>query len=127
MAILEWNKDETVAIMTLTNGENRFNPDFNAAMLHVFGEIEADPSISSVVINSNDTKNWSQGIDLMWMMDKVAKKDLAAVRAFIYAANDVFRRILLFPHAGDRGDQRPCLRRREHYGLRLRFPFHEGG
>ena len=97
MAILEWNKDETVAIMTLTNGENRFNPDFNAAMLHVFGEIEADPSISSVVINSNDTKNWSQGIDLMWMMDKVAKKDLAAVRAFIYAANDVFRRILLFP------------------------------
>jgi enoyl-CoA hydratase/carnithine racemase len=97
MAIVEWKKDGTVAILTMTNGENRFNPDFNAAMLQAFDEIEADPDLKAVVITSNDAKNWSLGIDLMWMMDKVGKKDLPAVRSFIYGANDLFRRILLFP------------------------------
>ena len=97
MAILEWKKDGSVAVITLTNGENRFNPDFNAAMLQAFDEIEADPMISSVVIVSNDPKNWSQGIDLVWMMDKAVKNDLPAIRAFIYSANDVFKRMLLFP------------------------------
>jgi len=97
MAILEWKKDGTVAVLTMTNGENRFNPDFNAAMLQAFDEIEADPDLKAVVITSNDAKNWSLGIDLIWMMDKAVKKDLPAVRSFIYGANDVFRRILLFP------------------------------
>jgi len=97
MAILEWKKDGTVAVLTLTNGENRFNPEFNAAMLQAFDEIEADQDIKAVIIASNDTKNWSLGIDLFWMMDKVGKKDLPAVHSFIYGANDVFRRILLFP------------------------------
>jgi len=97
MAILEWKKDGTVAVMTLTNGENRFNPDFNDAVLKAFEEIEQDISISSVIILSNDPKNWSLGIDLFWMMDKVGKNDLSAIRDFIYGANDVFKRILLFP------------------------------
>lgn len=97
MSILEWKKDETVAVITLTNGENRFNPDFNAAVLKTLDEIEQDKSISSVIITSNDVKNWSQGIDLMWMMDKVVKKDMPAVREFIYGANALFKRILLFP------------------------------
>lgn len=97
MAILEWKKEGTVAVITMTNGENRFNPEFNAAMLQAFGEIEADQAVSSVVIVSNDPKNWSQGIDLLWMLDKAAKNDLPAIRAFIYGANEVFKRILLFP------------------------------
>ena len=97
MAILEWKKDGTVAVITLTNGENRFNPDFNNAVQTSLQEIEQDSSISSVIITSNDPKNWSQGIDLLWMMDKIAKKDMPAVRSFIYGANDLFKRILLFP------------------------------
>lgn len=97
MAVLEWKKDGTVAIITLTNGENRFNPDFNAAVLKAFAEIEQDAAISSVIIASNDVKNWSQGIDLVWMMDMVVKNDLPAIRDFIYGANEIFKRILLFP------------------------------
>ena len=97
MSVLEWKKDGSVALVTLTNGENRFNPFFNAAMLKAFAEIEQDSAISSVVISSNDPKNWSLGIDLIWMMDKVAKNDLPAIRDFVYGANDVFKRILLYP------------------------------
>ncbi len=97
MPVLEWKKDETVAVITLTNGENRFNPTFNDAVLKAFDEIEQAAAISSVIIVSNDPKNWSLGIDLMWMMDKIGKNDLPAIRDFIYGANDVFKRILLFP------------------------------
>ena len=97
MAILKWRKEETVAIITLTNGENRFNPEFNNAMLKAFEEIEKDLSISSLIIISDDPKNWSQGIDTVWMMDRAAKNDFPAIRDFIYGANDVFKRILLYP------------------------------
>ena len=48
MALLEWKKDDTVAILTMTNGENRHNPDFTAAILQAFDEIEADPAVREV-------------------------------------------------------------------------------
>jgi len=52
MAIIEWKKDGTVAVMTMNTSENRHNPDFNRAILGAFDEIEGDEEISSVVITS---------------------------------------------------------------------------
>lgn len=97
MAILEWKKDETVAVITMTNGENRHNPAFCKAIQEALDEIEQDAAISSVVIASSDEKNWSQGIDLEWMTGRMQEKDLQAMRDFLYAINNVFRRILLYP------------------------------
>ena len=56
MSIIEWKKDESVAIMTMNNGENRHNPDFIRAILMAFDEIENDETISSVIITSSDKK-----------------------------------------------------------------------
>jgi len=56
MSIIEWKKDESVAIMTMNNGENRHNPDFIKAILMAFDEIENDETISSVIITSSDKK-----------------------------------------------------------------------
>lgn len=97
MAIVEWKKEGSVAILTMNNGENRFNPAYNNAMLGVFDEIEKNNDIHAVVINSSDAKNWSLGIDLVWMMEHIQMGDEEGIKAFIYGANDVFRRILLFP------------------------------
>jgi enoyl-CoA hydratase/carnithine racemase len=97
MSVIEWKKVETVGVITMINGENRHNPDFIRAILTAFDEIEADPGISSVVIASNDPKNWSQGIDLTWMMDAMAKNDLQGMRDFMYGLNRIFKRILLYP------------------------------
>jgi len=36
MAVLEWTKDENVAVITMTNGENRHNPTFTEAILKAF-------------------------------------------------------------------------------------------
>ncbi|MBN2686537.1 MAG: enoyl-CoA hydratase/isomerase family protein, partial [Deltaproteobacteria bacterium] len=64
MSVLEWKKEETVAVITMTTSENRHNPEFCRAMMKALDEIQADASIYSVVIMANDEKNWSQGIDL---------------------------------------------------------------
>ena len=37
--MVEWQKDGTVAIMIMNNGENRQDPDWTEAMLTVFSEI----------------------------------------------------------------------------------------
>jgi len=97
MAVLEWKKDGTVAIINMTNGENRHNPTFVAEILKAFDEIEKDPELSSVVIRSADVKNWTIGIDITWLMDIFGKQDLQAIRDFMYGLNKMFTRILLYP------------------------------
>ena len=97
MSILEWKKDGTVAIITMTNGENRHNPTYTAAILNAFDEIEKDAECSSVVIVSNDSKNWSQGIDVTWLMQAFNNKDFPAIKDFMYGLNKIYKRILLYP------------------------------
>lgn len=97
MSIIEWEKDESVAVITMTNGENRHNPVFVAALLDIFDEIEKDEMLSSVVITSSDPKNWSQGIDLKWMTETIGGGNLPAVKEFMYDVNKLFKRILLYP------------------------------
>jgi len=97
MSIIEWKKVETVGVITMNNGENRHNPEFILAILAAFDEIEKDPTISSVIITSSDPKNWSQGIDLLWMTGAMATNDLPAIRDFMYGLNRIFSRILLYP------------------------------
>lgn len=97
MSVLEWKKDETVAVITMTNGENRHNPAFCKAIMTALDEIQEDKSISAVVIMSNDEKNWSQGIDLAWLSGRMKEGDLAAVKGFLYGIDEVFKRILLYP------------------------------
>ena len=97
MSILEWRKEGTVAVVTMTNGENRHNPTFTEAILKAFDEIEKDEGVSSVVIASSDAKNWSQGIDVQWLMGAFNSKDFPAIKDFMYGLNRIFKRILLYP------------------------------
>ncbi|MDO9515867.1 MAG: enoyl-CoA hydratase/isomerase family protein [Syntrophales bacterium] len=97
MAIIEWKKDGTVAVMTMNTSENRHNPDFTRAILGAFDEIEADEGISSVVITSSDAKNWSLGIDVVWISGAIERGETQAVKDFTYGLGDIFTRILQFP------------------------------
>ena len=97
MANIEWEKRETVGIITMNAGENRQNPDYIRAIVAAFDEIEKDGEISSVIITSSDRKNWSLGIDLKWIAQAMAEKDFPAIREFMYGMNRVYRRVLLYP------------------------------
>lgn len=97
MPVMEWKKDGTVAIVTMTNGENRHNPDFLAAILQTMDEIEKDSTVTAMILTSGDPKNWSLGIDLAWIMGVAAQQDFPAIKTFMYDLNRMFTRILLFP------------------------------
>jgi enoyl-CoA hydratase/carnithine racemase len=97
MPIMTWTKDETVAIITMTNGENRQNLDFAKTLNAMLDEIIADKSISALIITSNDEKNFSQGIDVMWITDHMQKNEHQPVIDFINEMDNVFKKMLLYP------------------------------
>lgn len=98
MSVVSWQRQGSVAIVSMDNGENRHNPTYVAEMLAVFDQVEADPEVRSVVLSSSDAKNWSQGIDLGWIL--AASKDRGRhdeLRAFLHGLNQLFSRVLTFP------------------------------
>lgn len=97
MSIMNWTKDETVAILTLTNGENRQNLVFAKTLNAMLDEIIADKSITALIITSNDPKNFSQGIDVEWIMGQAQKNDHKPVVDFINEMDIVFKKLLLYP------------------------------
>jgi len=97
MSILSWKKEGSVAVVTMTNGENRNNPVFVANVLNALDEIEKDETVSSVILISSDEKNWSQGIDIQWIMTAYGNKDFQAIKDFMYGLNKIYTRILLYP------------------------------
>jgi enoyl-CoA hydratase/carnithine racemase len=67
MAIVEWKKDGTVAVLEMNNGENRHNLEFAGAMQQTLDDIMADAEIQAVVITSADARCWSLGVDIDWL------------------------------------------------------------
>jgi len=97
MPIMTWIKDETVAIITMANGENRQNLAFAKTLNSMLDEIIADKTISALIITSNDEKNFSQGIDVMWITDHMQKNEHQPVIDFINEMDNVFKKLLLYP------------------------------
>jgi enoyl-CoA hydratase/carnithine racemase len=97
MAVIEWDKEGQVAVVTMCNGANRQNQEFAKQMNRCFDEIQEDTSLSSIVLTSSDEKNFSQGIDVEWMGLKLQDKEFETIKSFMYEMNGIFKRILLMP------------------------------
>ena len=94
---MNWTKNDSVAIITMTNGENRQNLVFSQELNAMLDEVVADQSVNAVIITSNDEKNFSQGIDVEWIMNKLQSKDVGPVDEFILGMNEVFKKLLTMP------------------------------
>lgn len=97
MAIVEWKKDGTVAIMTMNNGENLHNPTWAQAMIDTYNEIIADQEIKALVLTSSDPKNFSLGVDLAWVIEHRNKNDFPAISKWLYGNNEVFKAMIMAP------------------------------
>ena len=97
MAIVEWKKDGTVAIMTMNNGENRHNPEFAETFLSTYAAILADAEIKAIVLTSSDPKNFCLGVDIGWMMKAQSEKDFPGITKWLYRMGDVFSAMLMSP------------------------------
>ena len=97
MGLVKWEKDEGVAVLTMDAGENRQNLDFGREILGVLDEILEDKKVQALVITSSDAKNFSQGVDVPWLMMQMQEGNHEAIKEFMYTMNKVFSRLLTYP------------------------------
>ena len=97
MAIIEYRLDKKVAVVTMNDGENRFNPKFFEAFFKVLDQIEHETNANALIVNSSHEKIFCNGIDLDWLLPHAQKKDSEAATRFFYDMMELFKRILLYP------------------------------
>ncbi len=97
MARIEQTLTEHVALVTLNDGENRFNPPFLDAFLDVLEKIETETEARTLVVRSSHEKIFSNGIDLDWLVPVIQRNDTEAAKAFFYQLNRLFLRLVTYP------------------------------
>ncbi|MCF6247562.1 MAG: enoyl-CoA hydratase/isomerase family protein [Desulfobacula sp.] len=97
MPTIEWEKKGSVAVVNMCNGANKQNLVFVADMNLCFDQIEADKDIYAIVLTSTDEKNFSQGIDVDWLGQKMKDQDFDSIKSFMHGVNTIFKRVLLMP------------------------------
>lgn len=97
MALYEYQVDGNIAILTMNNGENRFNMESLAAFKAALDEIEAQSSVNAMVTTSAHEKIWSNGIDLEWLMSAVQNQGKETMNQFLIEMYTLFRRLLTMP------------------------------
>ena len=97
MSIMTLTTQGSVAVITLSNGENRQNPQFAATLKNTLAQVLENEQHKALVITSNDDKCWSLGIDTNWLMPAMKANKVDEIRGFMHDMDDVFKILLLFP------------------------------
>lgn len=94
MTDLDLSRDGDVFVLRMKSGENRFNPEFIAAMNAVLDEVEAS-SGAAALVTTGEGKFYSNGLDLNWL----AQQEHAAAMEFLRTVLALFARLVAFPVA----------------------------
>ncbi len=97
MRLAKYIVDDTVAILTMNSGDNRFNPNFLEELLEILDEIENKTNVNTLVVTSSHEKIFSNGLDLDWLLPQIEKKNTELVTDFFLLLNRLFKRILTYP------------------------------
>ncbi len=97
MTPVEYTLNEHVAVVTLNNNENCFNPTFLNAFLGILDEIESRTDATTLVVTSSHEKIFSNGIDLEWLIPVIQRNDIALAKDFFYLLNRMFKRMVTYP------------------------------
>ena len=97
MAPIEYYLDEHVAVLTMKDGENRFNYDFLDLFMKTLDEIERGTDARTLVVTSAHEKIFCNGIDLEWLGGLIAREGRQAALEFPKRLNALLRRILTYP------------------------------
>ena len=97
MANIDYTLDESVAVVALNDGENRFNPDFLNGFLDVLDVIEHQTEARTLVVHSTHEKIFSNGIDLEWLVPIIQKGDVPAAKDFFFLLNKLLLRLVTYP------------------------------
>ncbi len=67
MNIVDLKKEGDIFILTMRNGENRFNRTFIEAMNKALDDVEKSTGPAALVTVGEDEKYYSNGLDLVWL------------------------------------------------------------
>lgn len=84
-------RDGNVFILSLGDGENRFNPDFVEGLNAAYDEVAGTEGPRALVVTA-EGKIWSNGLDLEWFVANQEK-----VPAFVNEVHEVFARSIELP------------------------------
>jgi Delta3-Delta2-enoyl-CoA isomerase len=85
---MKLDRDADVFVLSLGDGENRFNADFLSEFNSALDEVEAAPAPRALVVTA-EGKIWSNGLDLEWM-----GQNMERVGAFLDGVHDMYARVL---------------------------------
>lgn len=97
MTVTKLETQDSIALLTMTNGANKQNPEFAKSLLANLQEALANKEHKALVIASNDEKNWSQGIDTDWLARAMQAQQFDEIRDFMYTMDEIFKTLLLYP------------------------------
>ena len=86
----------TVVVLTMADGENRWNTTFTRAFDAALDEVEATPGPAVLVTRSADQRFFSNGLDLGWITSK-GEHPGGDRRVFATEAMALFARMITFP------------------------------
>ena len=96
MSPIEYRLDEQVAVVTMRNGENRFNTEFLEAFESLLDEIEHRTDATALLVGSAHEKIWSNGLDLEWLKSELVRNPEAA-SCISGRLTRFLRRLLTYP------------------------------
>lgn len=97
MSLLSLKNDGKVAIISMNNGKNTHNIKFAQQLLQQLQTVEANKNNKALILTSNDEKNWSQGIDVMWLMSSIQSGEHDNVREFLSTMDTIYTLMMQFP------------------------------
>jgi len=97
MSVMKLTTHESVAVITLSNGENRQNPQFATSLKSLLVQVIESEHHKALVITSSDEKSWSLGVDTDWLIPAMKAKKADEIRGFMYDMDDIFKTLLSFP------------------------------
>lgn len=95
--MFELTKKEHVTVITMNNGANKQDVNFAATLNDLLETIKQDENAHALVIASSDPKNWSQGINLEWMMAEHQVAGGREVKRFFEQLDQVYAKLMLLP------------------------------
>lgn len=97
MPLLSLRNEGKVAIISMDNGKNANNLEFAQELLGLLKEVEAEKTNKALILTSSDEKNWSQGIDVMWLMSSVQGGKRDDVKAFLSTMDEIYTLMMQYP------------------------------
>jgi enoyl-CoA hydratase/carnithine racemase len=97
MSLMSLRNEGNVAIISMDNGKNANNLEFSQQLLGLLKQVEEEKTNKALILTSSDEKNWSQGIDIPWMMGSIQTGKQDDVKEFLHTMDACYSLMMQYP------------------------------